>query len=199
LLQERLHLPQISTGDILRGIAETDTPLGREVKSVQDAGQLISDDLVIRVVRDRTSRDDSREGYVLDGFPRTPAQATSLEGLAREQNKDIEAIVVDVPFELLTKRAVGRRSCPKCGEIYNLYTKPPLRDEVCDLHPEVKLERRADDTAEKIAVRLKTYEEQTRPLLDYYEGSHRLHRVDGTQQPEAIYKQIENIVKADQK
>src|SRR5262245_10945173 len=101
LLQERLGLPQISTGDILRAIAQTDTPLGREVKEVQDSGNLISDDLVIRVVKDRTSENDSQNGYVLDGFPRTTAQAASLEQLAKEQGNDIEAILVDVPPELL--------------------------------------------------------------------------------------------------
>jgi adenylate kinase len=197
LLQERLGLPQISTGDILRAIAETDTPLGREVKEVQNAGKLISDDLVIRVVKERTSQEDSRHGYVLDGFPRTTAQALSLEELAKEQRNGIEAILVDVPDELLMQRATGRRSCPVCKEIYNLYTKPPKVDEECDLHPGVKLERRADDAPEKVGVRLRTYQEQTRPLVDFYESSHRLNRVDGTQSPEAIYRQIEEIVKAD--
>jgi adenylate kinase len=197
LLQERRKLPQISTGDILRAIAETDTPLGREVKEVQNAGGLISDDQVIRVVEDRTRQEDSRNGYVLDGFPRTLAQAATLEQLARQQGKEIEAVVVDVPFELLTKRATGRRSCPVCGEIYNLYFRPPRFDEQCDRHPGVKLEQRTDDTAEKIGVRLKTYEEQTRPLIDYYDESHRLHHVDGTQDPEAIYREIEKILEVD--
>jgi adenylate kinase len=197
LLQERRQLPQISTGDILRAIAETDTPLGREVKQVQSAGKLISDDQVIRVVEERTGKEDSKNGYVLDGFPRTPAQAATLEELARQQGKAIQAVVVDVPFELLTKRATGRRSCPVCGEIYNLYSRPPKFDEECDRHPGVKLEHRADDTAEKISVRLKTYEDQTRPLIDYYDKSHRLLRVDGTQDPEAIYRQIEKILEDD--
>jgi adenylate kinase len=197
LLQERLGLPQISTGDILRSIAQTETPLGREVRAVQDAGKLISDDLVIRVVRDRTSQPDSRAGYVLDGYPRTIAQALSLEELAKEQGNEIEAILVDVPVDQLAKRATGRRSCPVCKEIYNLYTKPPKFDEECDCHPGVKLEQRADDTEDKVGVRLRTYEEQTRPLLDFYESSQRLSRVDGTQPPETIYSQIENLVKAE--
>ncbi len=198
LLQERLHLPQISTGDMLRARAETDSPLAREVKELQDAGKLIPDELVIRVVRERTSQPDCKNGYVLDGFPRTPAQAATLEGLAAEQGKKIIAIVVDVPFDLLLKRVVGRRSCPVCGEIYNLYFMPPKVDELCDRHLGVKLDQRTDDTPEKISVRLKTYEEQTRPLVGYYEQSHRLNRIDGTQEPEAIYRQIEGFIKSDE-
>src|SRR6266542_3132807 len=198
LLQERLHLPQISTGDMLRARAETDSPLEREVKELQDAGKLIPDELVIRVVRERTSQPDCKNGYVLDGFPRTPAQAATLEGLAAEQGKKIIAIVVDVPFDLLLKRVVGRRSCPVCGEIYNLYFMPPKVDELCDRHLGVKLDQRTDDTPEKISVRLKTYEEQTRPLVGYYEQSHRLNRIDGTQEPEAIYRQIEGFIKSDE-
>jgi adenylate kinase len=197
LLQERLGLPQISTGDILRAIAQTETPLGREVREVQNAGKLISDDLVIRVVKDRTSHDDSLAGYVLDGYPRTIAQALSLEELAREQGNEIEAILVDVPVEQLTKRATGRRSCPVCKEIYNIYTKPPKVDEECDCHPGVKLVQRADDAEDKVGVRLRTYQEQTRPLLAFYESSQRLSRVDGTRDPETIYSQIENLVKAE--
>src|SRR5918912_79951 len=194
LLQERHHLPQISTGDIFRELAKADTALAREVRAVQAAGQLISDDLVIRVVEERTMRDDCKSGYILDGFPRTTAQATMLENLAVEQGKEIVAILVDVPFEELEKRTTGRRICPICGEIYNIYSKPPKSDTVCDLHPEAKLTHRADDTVEKIKVRLATYEEETRPLLDYYEASHRLHRIDGTRDPEAIYMDIEKIV-----
>ena len=198
LLQERLHLPQISTGDMFRALAETDSPLALEVKELQDAGKLIPDELVIRVVRERTSQPDCKNGYVLDGFPRTPAQAATLEGLAAEQGKKIIAIVVDVPFDLLLKRVVGRRSCPVCGEIYNLYFMPPKVDELCDRHLGVKLDQRTDDTPEKISVRLKTYEEQTRPLVGYYEQSHRLNRIDGTQEPEAIYRQIEGFIKSDE-
>jgi adenylate kinase len=197
LLQERMNLPQISTGDLLRAIAAIDTPLGREVKEVQSAGKLISDDQVIRVVEDRTSREDAQNGYVLDGFPRTAAQAQSLEALAQRQGKVITALVVDVPTELLTRRATGRRSCPVCGEIYNIYFRRPKFDEECDFHPGVKLEQRADDTAEKIGVRLKTYDEQTRPVIDYYERSRRLHRLDGTQEPELVFKEIEKILTAD--
>jgi adenylate kinase len=179
---------------MFRELAKAQTPLAEEVRAVQAAGKLISDDLVIRVVEERTARDDCRNGYILDGFPRTTAQATMLETLSREQQKEIVAILVDVPHELLEKRAIGRRSCPICGEIYNIYFKPPKVDEVCDFHPETQLVHRTDDTPEKIRVRLETYEQQTRPLLDYYAASDRLQAVDGTRDPEAIYADIEKIV-----
>jgi adenylate kinase len=194
LLQERRGLPQISTGDIFRELAKADSPLAEEVRAVQAAGRLVSDDLVIRVVQERTNREDCRRGYILDGFPRTTAQAAMLEKLAVEQGNKIQAVLVDVPFDLLEKRATGRRSCPVCGEIYNVYFKPPQREGVCDRHPEARLVHRSDDTAEKIKVRLETYEQQTRPLLDYYERSHRLQRVDGTRDVEAIYADIEKAV-----
>lgn len=198
LLQERLGLPQISTGDIFRALAKSETPLAEEVRAVQASGKLISDDLVIRVVQERTGRDDCKQGYILDGFPRTTAQAAMLENLAVEQGKKIVAIVVDVPLDLLEKRITGRRSCPVCGEIYNIYFKPPKSDNVCDLHPEAQLIHRADDAPEKIKVRLATYAEQTRPLIDYYLASERLHRVDGTRDPEAIYADILKIVTSDE-
>ena len=194
LLQERLQLPQISTGDILRARAQEHDELADEIRKVQAAGKLASDDLVIRVVQDRTARPDCRNGYVLDGFPRTPAQADMLERLAAEQGNEIVAIVVDVPCELLQRRATGRRSCPVCGEIYNIYFKPPQKEGRCDLHPDAVLIQRADDTEEKIKVRLTTYNEQTKPLIDYYAKSGRLHRVDGTKDQETIHREIRNIL-----
>jgi len=194
LLEERHNLPQISTGDMFRALATDQTALAEEVRAVQAAGKLISDDLVIRIVQERTNREDCKHGYVLDGFPRTTVQAAMLEKLAVEQGKKILAVLVDVPLEELEKRATGRRSCPICGEIYNVYFKPPKVEGVCDLHPDAQLIHRTDDTAEKIKVRLATYEQQTRPLLDYYEKSNRLHRVDGTRAPEAIYADIEKVV-----
>jgi adenylate kinase len=194
LLQERLGLPQISTGDMFRALKEAKTPLAEEVRAIMEAGSLVPDDVTIRVVRERTGREDCRAGYILDGFPRTPAQAAMLEKLAVEQGKRIQAILVDVPLELLEQRMVGRRSCPVCGEIYNVYFKPPKTDNVCDLHPQSQLAHRADDNPETVQARLATYDMQTRPLLDYYQALNLLHRVDGTREPEAIYAEIEKTV-----
>ena len=194
LLQERLNLPQISTGDMFRALKEAQTPLAEEVRVLMAAGQLVPDDVTIRVVRERTSREDCRNGYILDGFPRTPAQAAMLEELAKEQGHTILAIEIRVPAESLSKRMTGRRNCPVCGEIYNVYFRPPRVDNVCDLHPEAQLVHRADDEPGTVEARLITYEKQTRPLLDYYQAAQGLFVVDGTRQPEEIYKDIEAVV-----
>jgi len=197
LLQERLNIPQISTGDMFRALKEAQTPLADEVRALMDAGKLVPDDVTIRVVRERTMQDDCRNGYILDGFPRTPAQAAMLETLALEQGNKIQAIEIRVPREMLAKRMTGRRNCPVCGEIYNVYFRPPRFDNVCDLHPDTQLAHRADDTPGTVEARLATYEEQTRPLLDYYQAAKVLFVVDGTREPEAIYRDIEEVVKSE--
>jgi adenylate kinase len=197
LLQERLHLPQISTGDMFRALARSQSPLAEEVRVIQQSGNLIPDELVIRVVEDRTAQEDCSKGYILDGFPRTAAQAEMLEQLAARQQKKLSTILIDVPLEQLEQRMTGRRSCPVCGEIYNIYFKPPANDNRCDLHPEAELIHRADDTAEKVRVRLETYNRETEPLIDYYQRTGRLHRVSGTATPEEIYRKIEGILNRD--
>src|SRR5512132_3685093 len=190
LLQERLHLPQISTGDIFRALKNAQTPLAQEVREIMERGQLVPDELTIRLVKERTAQDDCRNGYILDGFPRTPAQAASLEKLATEQGNTIVAVLIDVPRELLEQRMTGRRNCPVCGEIYNMYFKPPKNDNVCDFHPQAQLVQRADDNVETVKARLATYEEQTRPLVEYYKAANLLQVVDGTGEPEQIYQEI---------
>lgn len=190
LLQERLHLPQISTGDIFRALKNAQTPLAQEVREIMERGQLVPDELTIRLVKERTAQPDCRNGYILDGFPRTPAQAASLEKLAVEQGNNIVAVQIDVPGELLEQRMTGRRNCPVCGEIYNVYLKPPKFDNVCDFHPDAQLVHRADDNVETVKARLATYERQTQPLIDYYKAAGLLHVVNGTGEPEEIYEEI---------
>jgi adenylate kinase len=193
-IQEHHGLLQISTGDMFRAMKDAQTPLADEVRGIMNSAKLVPDDVTIRVVRERTNSQDCAKGYILDGFPRTQAQAVMLETLAAEQGKKISAITVDVPFDILEKRVTGRFNCPVCGEIYNVYFKPPKNDNVCDFHPEAQLIHRSDDTPEKIKVRLSTYEQETQPVIDYYEKSGRLHRVDGNKEPEAIYTDIEKIL-----
>lgn len=194
LLQERRGIPQISTGDIFREMKKADTPLAREVQAMMAAGKLISDELTYQVVKERTSSEDLNGFYVLDGYPRTAVQAAQLEELAKEQGRDIQAIEVDVPREELMKRLTGRRNCPVCNEIYNIYYKPPKADNVCDFHPETHLNHRADDYEETVRVRLETYEKQTKPLLDYYEKSGRLQKVSGVGDLEEIYRELETLI-----
>ncbi len=198
LLQERLHIPQISTGDIFRALKNSQTSLAQEVRVIMDQGQLVSDDLTIRLVRERTAHDDCQNGYILDGFPRTAAQAATLEMLALEQKKRIVAILIDVPHELLKKRMTGRRHCPVCGELYNIFLKPPVFDNVCDLHPDAQLVHRADDNPETVKARIATYEEKTQPLLAYYRAGNLLRTVDGSRESEVIYEEIERIVRNEQ-
>ncbi|HEX3146393.1 MAG TPA: nucleoside monophosphate kinase, partial [Pyrinomonadaceae bacterium] len=188
----------ISTGDIFRALSQTRSPLAEEVRALQQAGRLIPDDVVIRVVEDRTSQADCDNGYVLDGFPRTAAQAEMLEGLATRQGKSLSAILIEVPVERLEKRMTGRRSCPVCGEIYNVYFRAPKNDSRCDLHPDAELIHRADDDEEKVRVRLETFNRETAPVLEYYQQTGRLQRVDGMQDPERIYSAIEQIVNGEQ-
>ena len=194
LLQERRGIPQISTGDMFREMKTLETPLAREVQAIMASGKLISDDVTYKIVRERTSKPDTAGSYVLDGYPRTAVQAEQLEELAKEQGKEIQAIEIDVPRDELFKRLTGRRSCPVCGEIFNIYSKPPRNAGYCDDHPEAALDHRADDSEEKVTVRLETYDELTRPLLDYYERSGRLKKVDGTGDIEEIYRELDGLV-----
>lgn len=196
LLQERNGLPQISTGDIFRAMSKADTPLARQLQAILASGQLVSDELVVQLVENRTAQDDCRNGYILDGFPRTIEQAKQLEDLAVSQNKSLQAILIDVDFDLLEKRLTGRRTCPVCGEIYNVYFKAPKTEGVCDLHPEAKLAQRDDDTTEKVRARLEVYSRETAPLIEYYENSARLQRVDGEQDTEIVYENIKPLIAA---
>ncbi|MFT3745858.1 MAG: adenylate kinase [Pyrinomonadaceae bacterium] len=194
LLDERRGIPQISTGDMFREMKTLDTPLAKEVQEIMASGKLISDELTLQIVRERTAKPDTAGTYVLDGYPRTAVQAGQLEDLAKEQGKEILAIEVDVPRDELMKRLTGRRSCPVCGEIYNIYSKPPKKDGFCDEHPETELAHRADDSEEKVKVRLETYDELTKPLLEYYEKSGRLKKIDGTGEIEGIYRALNELL-----
>jgi len=194
LLQERKGIPQVSTGDMFREMKTLDTSLAREVQEIMASGKLISDDITYRIVRERTSKPDTAGSYVLDGYPRTAVQAEQLEELATEQGKEIRAIEVDVPGDELFKRLTGRRSCPVCGEIYNIYSKPPKTEGFCDIHSDAELVHRADDNDDSVKTRLETYEVNTRPLLDYYEKSGRLAKIDGTGEVEDIYDELVKLV-----
>lgn len=194
LLQERRGIPQISTGDMFREMKTLNTPLAREVQDIMASGKLVSDDVTYRIVRERASRPDLNGTYVLDGYPRTAVQARQLEDLAGEQGREIRAIEVDVPQDELFRRLTGRRTCPVCGEIYNIYSKLPKSDNVCDLHPDTQLSHRSDDNEESVRTRLETYEANTAPLLDYYSRTGRLKKIDGTGDVEEIYQELEKLV-----
>lgn len=194
LLQERRGIPQISTGDMFREMQTLDTPLAREVQEIMASGKYVPDELTSRMVKERTDRDDTKNGYVLDGYPRTLPQVEFLEELAKESNKTIEVIEVDVPKDELFRRLTGRRKCPVCGELYNIYSRPPASGNFCDLHPQSELEQRSDDKEESVRTRLETYARETEPLIDYYATSGRLKRVDGSGEVEDIYREVEKLI-----
>ena len=194
LLQERKGIPQISTGDMFREMRSLDTSLAKEIQAIMASGNLVPDGPTYQMVRERTSRPDTAGTYVLDGYPRTAVQAEQLEELAEEQGKEIKAIEVDVPRDELFKRLTGRRSCPVCGEIFNIYSKPPKTEGFCDIHPDAGLVHRADDNDDSVKTRLETYEVNTRPLLEYYEKSGRLAKIDGTGEVEDIYDELVKLV-----
>jgi adenylate kinase len=194
LLQERRGIPQISTGDMFREMRSLDTPLAREVQEIMASGKLISDEITYRIVRERTSKSDTAGTFVLDGYPRTAVQAEQLEELANDQGKEILAIEVDIPVDELLKRLTGRRSCPECGEIYNIYSKPPKVEGFCDLHPERALDHRADDNEASVKTRLDTYQANTAPLLEYYQRSGRLKKISGTGDVEDIFDELSALV-----
>jgi adenylate kinase len=189
LISEKYHYPQISTGDLLRGISKTDTPLGNELKKVMDTGNLVSDEILAEVLLARTMQEDCRQGYVLDGYPRTLAQAHLLEMLAEQQKKSVHLINIRVDEEVLMKRLTGRLTCSRCGEIYNTYFCPPSAEGICDVEG-APLTKRGDDRPEAVALRLAAYHALTEPLIAYYHQSDRLIDVDGGRRVEDVFSHI---------
>ena len=195
-IAERFGIPHVSTGDIFRANIKNQTELGRQVKAIIDAGQLVPDELTIGMLMDRIHEDDCADGYVLDGYPRTIPQAESLtEALAKTGEAIDYAINIDVPDEHIIDRMGGRRSCPGCGAMYHIVYNAPQQDGVCDACGG-SLVIRDDDKPETVKNRLRVYHEQTRPLIDYYSGLGSLKTVDGTQPIEDVYSDIVGILEA---
>ena len=175
-LVKRLGVPQISTGDILREAVKNGTPVGLRAKEYMDAGDLVPDDVIIGIIKERLERDDCKDGYIFDGMPRTLVQAQALD----EQGVAIDAVLsIEVPDEVIISRLGGRRSCPDCGIVYHVVTKAPAVDGKCDACG-AELVIRVDDNAETIKNRLSTYHDQTAPLINYYESQGKLKTADGT-------------------
>jgi adenylate kinase len=189
-LSEDLRLPYIATGDMLREAVANDTELGKEAGRYMDEGDLVPDDVIIGVITERVQEDDARDGFILDGFPRTIPQAEALDqeldGLAREITA---ALLVDAPEEEVIKRISGRRQCVEAGHVYNIHFDPPKRDEVCDQDGS-RLEQRSDDKPEKVKRRLEVYKKQTCPLIDYYDERGVLRRFDGARSPTEVYDHV---------
>jgi adenylate kinase len=189
LLSEKYGYPQISTGDILREMARADTPLGRKIKETMASGQLVSDEILAEVIQTRTSQPDCSNGYILDGYPRTLDQARLLEELASKQGMQIRLARIIVSEEVLFKRLTGRRACPVCGELYNIYFRPPKVDDVCNLDG-ASLTRRTDDQPEAVGRRFEEYKRSTAPLIDYYRQSGRLIELDGELAVNEVFEKL---------
>jgi adenylate kinase len=189
LCRER-GIPQISTGDILRDAVRRGTELGLKAKSYMNSGKLVPDEVILGMMAKRLADDDCGSGYVLDGFPRTVPQAKGLDDLTAKARTPLEAAVyIDVAEDEVIRRITSRRSCPKCGAIYNVISKPPKREGVCDADG-AALVQRSDDTEAVVRNRYQVYLSETAPLVDYYRGQSKLVTVDGVGGMDEVYSKV---------
>ena len=194
-IAEEYAIPHVSTGDIFRANIKEGTELGVKAKSYIDSGNLVPDEVTIAMLLDRIHDEDCKEGFVLDGFPRTIAQAVSLgEALDKSGEKIDSAVEVDVPDSAILNRMSGRRVCVSCGATYHVEFTPPTKDNVCD-SCEHELVIRDDDKPETVKKRLEVYHELTSPLVDYYDKQGILKKVDGTKSPEEVFSDIIAMLK----
>ncbi len=196
-IAEACGLPHISTGDIFRAHLSQGTPLGLQVKSIMDAGNLVPDALTCQIVADRIQEDDCQKGYILDGFPRSLPQAEEFNRLLTERGEKVDvAIDIEVTDEEIIDRLSARRTCPTCGRIYNLKFGPPKNANTCD-DDGAELTQRKDDCEETIRQRLNVYHETTEPIIDYYRKQNILKSVTGTgSTPNGVFAKIEEILAA---
>jgi adenylate kinase len=193
-LVEKYHIPQVSTGDMLRAALKEGTPLGLEAKKYMDAGGLVPDSVVIGLVKERIQKPDAKGGYMLDGFPRTVAQAQELDEILAGMGQNIDHVVsVEVPNSELLGRLTGRRTCRACGAGFHVMFDPPRKEGVCDKCGG-DLYQRSDDNEATVKSRLETYEAQTKPLIDYYEKQGKLRRIDGVGKMDDILERIRKVL-----
>lgn len=193
-LVEDFGLAYIATGDMLRAAVKDETELGREAKNYMDEGNLVPDDVIIGVIAERIQADDARDGFILDGFPRTIPQAKALEQQLDGLGRHVTAgLMIDASDEDVIKRISGRRQCDQ-GHVYNIHFDPPERDGVCD-QDGTPLQSRTDDAPEKVRRRLEVYHEQTSPLISYYEENGQLRKFDGSRSPDEVYERIRAVLR----
>ena len=193
-LQQDHQLPQVSTGDLLRRAVADKTPLGLKAKATMDAGDLVPDEIVLGMIKERLAKPDAKRGFILDGFPRNLAQADSLNAVLAELGQTIDAaVLMDVDFEILMKRLTGRRTCSKTGQVLNIYFSPPAELEACR-KAGGELKQRDDDNETTIRNRLQVYERQTAPLIDYYQKRGLLKKVEATGDVDDVYARFKKAV-----
>jgi adenylate kinase len=194
LLTEKFKIPQIATGDLLRQEVASRSELGNRAKAAMNAGELVSDQVVLGIIQSRLTKADARAGFVLDGFPRNIPQAQELDAMLARLGKPLQlAVLVDVDREVLTKRLTGRRGCTSCGAIYNIYFSPPRVPGKCDRCGSV-LQHRSDDNEDAVRKRLEVYEAQSAPLVSYYKAQGKLRTVRGIGSVADIFKNICDII-----
>ena len=193
-IAKEYQLPHISTGDIFRANLKEETELGKKAKSFMDKGELVPDDITIAMLLERIHKEDCKNGYILDGFPRTIPQAEALkEALAKKDEKIDLALDVEASDELIIKRMAGRRTCPACGAIYHIVTLPPKTDGICD-RCGADLIQRKDDNEETVKNRLKIYHEITEPLISYYKKEGILEEIDGAEELDKVFEKVKRII-----
>jgi adenylate kinase len=186
---------QLSTGDMLRAAVAAGTELGQKAKEVMDAGKLVSDDLMIGLISERLDQDDTKNGFILDGFPRTTAQAHALDVMLETKGLALDYVIeLRVDDAALVARIVGRYTCAKCGQGYHDTFQKPKQDGVCDVCGSTEFKRRADDNAETVTSRLEAYHKQTAPIIPYYENAGKLKTVDGMAEIDEVTREIEAIL-----
>lgn len=194
IVSEKLGIPQISTGDMLRSAVREQTPMGLKAKAMMDAGQLVADHVVVGIVRERLAKPDCQRGFILDGFPRTVPQADALRSSLLEMNRQVDAVIsLKVDEEVVVRRIAGRRTCRDCGKMYHVEFDPPATENVCDICGG-DLFLRDDDKEETVRKRLQVYSEQTAPLVDYYMKANLVHAVDGMQDISEVSDQILKVL-----
>lgn len=194
-LEELRGLKQLSTGDMLRAAVASGSPLGQKAKAIMDAGQLVPDEVVIQMIAERIDAPDCARGFILDGFPRTEAQARALDAMLAQRRKGLDAVIeLAVDDTALVDRIAGRFTCAKCGAGYHDRFRKPAVDGVCDSCGSRQFSRRPDDNADTVKTRLKAYHQQTAPILPYYKEKGALHQVDGMAAVDAVAGQIDAIL-----
>lgn len=195
-ISNKYSIPHISTGDIFRKNISENTALGMEAKSYMDKGLLVPDEVTINMVKDRLVQDDCKNGYLLDGFPRTVHQASSLESFLNERGENLTtALLIDVPSEFILERMTGRRVCPSCGASYHMSFNRPTVEGKCDACGSDIIQRK-DDTEETVKERINVYESQTQPLVDFYKSKNKLSVVDGTQSIDKVFEGICSLLES---
>ncbi len=193
-LVEKYNIPQISTGDILRGAVKNNTELGQKAKSFMDSGELVPDEVIIGIVKDRIQEEDCKNGFIFDGFPRTTAQAEALDTMLTELNITLDAAInFKVSDEVIVARMSGRRTCAQCQAVFNVKFNPPKQEGVCD-KCSGELTQRDDEKEEVVRNRLKVYEDQTAPLIDFYNNKGLLKNVNGEQEINTIFEELTNLL-----